>query len=164
MPDVQQLLNDASAKLRDEADAVRATITEKEDALRREVDPLRTLLSELDAAIARIEGKPTSRSGTRTAKGQRAPRGQNRERILDALATSDALSPIQIAERTGIPKPTVYATLAKLADEGEITKESTADGVRYQASTGSPVGTSPGRSSRRSARGAAKASTTDRRS
>jgi hypothetical protein len=164
MPDVQQLLNDASAKLRHEADAIRATIAEKEASFRREVDPLRTTLGELDAAIARIEGKPTSSSDTGTAKGQRAPRGQNKQRIHDALAAGVALSPVQIAERTGIAKPTIYATLAKLASDGEIRKESTADGVRYQASTGSPVGTSPGRSSRRSARGTARASTTDRRS
>src|SRR5215208_3716623 len=101
MPDVQQLLSDASAKLRHEADAVRAAIAEKEDAFHREVDPLSSLLGELNAAIARIEGKPTSSSDTVRAKGRRAPRGQNKELIHEALSGGDALSPIQIAERTG---------------------------------------------------------------
>jgi hypothetical protein len=134
MPDVQQLLNDASAKLRHEADAIRATIAEKEASFHREVDPLRTQLGELDAAIARIEGKPTSSSDTDVGTRKRAPRGQNKQRIHDALATGDALSPVQIAERTGIPKPTIYATLAKLASDGEIHKQSTSEGVRYRTS------------------------------
>ena len=76
MPDVQQLLNDASAKLRHEADAIQATIAEKEALFRREVDPLRTQLGELDAAIARIEGKPTSSSDTGSAKSRERPAGR----------------------------------------------------------------------------------------
>src|SRR4051812_32637712 len=128
MPDVQQLLDEASAKLRHEADALRATIAEKEHAFEREVDPLRTQLGELDAAIARIEGKPTSApaSDTDPPKSPRAPRGQNKHRILSVLAEGTALSPAQLAAETGIAKPTIYATLAKLAGDAEVRKESTA--------------------------------------
>src|SRR4051794_28130359 len=119
MADVKQLLDEASAKLRHEAESLRSTIAERESALERELAPLRSQLGQLDDAIARIGGRPTA---TKPPQGARAPRGHNKRLILEALRGSQGITPIEIAAQTGIAKPTTYATLAQLAKDGEIQK------------------------------------------
>lgn len=128
MTDVTHLLDKATAELGAEADRLRIEIAQKERALEEEVAPLRGQLAQLDEAIARIKGTP-SRAPTR--QSDRAPRGRNRQLILDFLGRNPAAKPTDVAEATAISKPTVYATLAKLVQDGLLVKTDEADGVRY---------------------------------
>jgi predicted HTH transcriptional regulator len=128
MTDVQQLLQEATSKLRTEADKLRATIAERENAHRQELEPLRGQLTELDEAIARVEGKPP-----RTPTGIRARRGQNKDAILSAVRKKSGMTAAEISDITGISRATVHATLAKLAKDGQITKKQTSRGVGHSA-------------------------------
>ncbi len=135
MTDVTGLVAEATAKLRAEAERLRTEIEQKERGLEDELAPMRLQLGELDQAIARIEGKPVQASGTRSSQ-RRAPRGRNRDVILGYLTDHPSARPTEIAEATAIKKPTAYATLAKLVEDGLLEKKAEgADGVRYARKT-----------------------------
>ena len=68
----------------------------------------------------RRAARPTSVAHT-TAPA-RAPRGQNKAKILDALKGRGPMTASQIAEVTGIPAATVSSTLTKMAKTGELRK------------------------------------------
>ncbi len=53
----------------------------------------------------------------------RAPRGQNRAKILAVVSERSGVSAAEVAQSTGIASPTVHSTLAKLASGGEVVKE-----------------------------------------
>jgi CRP-like cAMP-binding protein len=56
-----------------------------------------------------------------TASGARAPRGQNKAKILESLKAGPKTA-AEIAKETGIGTGTVSATLTKLATAGEVVK------------------------------------------
>jgi DNA-binding transcriptional ArsR family regulator len=60
------------------------------------------------------------RSAARTPKG-RAPRGQNRRLILEALSDAPKTAG-DVAKETGIGRPTVSTTLTKLVSDGAAVK------------------------------------------
>ncbi len=126
--EVQDLVAEATAKLRAEAERLRAEIKQREKALQDEVAPIRAQLRELDEAIARIEGTP---GRALVQESKRAPRGHNRKLILEFLGKNPGAKPTEVAEATSISKPTVYATLAKLEHDGLLAKSDQADGIRY---------------------------------
>ncbi len=68
---------------------------------------------------------PTRTSATRTAaaspNGARAPRGQNKAKILASLTTGPKTAS-EIAKETGIGTGTVGSTLSKMATAGEVRK------------------------------------------
>jgi sugar-specific transcriptional regulator TrmB len=128
MTDVTHLIDDATAKLRAAAQELRTEIEQKERELEDELAPLRLQLAELDEAIARIKGK---RGRAPAKQSDRAPRGRNRQLILDFLSRNPGARPTEVAEATTIRKPTVYATLAKLVQDGLVVRTDEADGVRY---------------------------------
>jgi predicted Rossmann fold nucleotide-binding protein DprA/Smf involved in DNA uptake len=64
--------------------------------------------------------KPKSPAGART-RGARAPRGQNKAKILESLKAGPKTAS-EIAKDTGIAAGTVGSTLTKLAATGEVTK------------------------------------------
>lgn len=69
----------------------------------------------------RTASSPTpARRARRTATG-RAPRGRNRQVILEAIA-SEAKTAGQIAKETGIGRGTVATTLTKLVSDGKAAK------------------------------------------
>jgi len=129
MTNVDKLLGEATAKLDAEAQKLRLTIDDKERRLREELAPLRAQLGEIEDAIARIEGKPRK---SPQASDTRAPRGQNRKLILDALKAKPGSTGSAVAAATGIAKPTAYATLAKLVKDGLVAKKQTEAGVLYR--------------------------------
>jgi len=117
-----------------------ATVTDFVTQLRRSIDrrltELRPILeeaSQLEDVLKRLGGRkgagfPTrpatrrtaaesSRKGRpskarRSAKGKRAPRGQNVAAILAVVGDRPGIRPSSVAEKTGIADGTVYATVS----------------------------------------------------
>jgi CRP-like cAMP-binding protein len=124
------------------AQHVKARIEQIEDQLKQH----RTLTDELDRlrdALSRLEGEARSRASsarrtrkpaampagstarTRASKPAsspaRAPRGQNKVKVLDALKDGP-MTASEIAKVTGIGTGTVSTMLTKMAKSGELTK------------------------------------------
>jgi DNA-binding transcriptional ArsR family regulator len=127
--DVHKLIEDATAKLKSEAEWLRKAIGAKEQALRDELGPVRAQLAELDEAIARIEG--TTIQPAPSGSSSRAPRGHNRNLILNYLAGHEDASAKDITEGTQITSTTVFATLAKLTQDGLVDKNTDGDRVTH---------------------------------
>jgi DNA-binding transcriptional ArsR family regulator len=67
-------------------------------------------------ATARRTPKPAARSSRRTAPGA------TKTSVLAALAGGEAMTAGQVADKTGLARPTVSTTLSKLAKTGEVEK------------------------------------------
>ncbi|MCW2954424.1 MAG: putative transcriptional regulator [Conexibacter sp.] len=82
------------------------------------------------ATRARTNG---ASSGTRApyagGKRRRAPRGANREAILRIVEQQPGVSASEVADQTGIAKPTVHTTISQLKRKGILEPEG-ANGVR----------------------------------
>jgi DNA invertase Pin-like site-specific DNA recombinase len=96
-----------------------------------EAEQLRTAIARLEAieppargrrtrAATGAKGAPAGR-GARPSNGQRAPRGQNRRAILEAIK-NEAKTAGDVAKETGIGRPTVSTTLTKLVSDGAAVK------------------------------------------
>jgi predicted Rossmann fold nucleotide-binding protein DprA/Smf involved in DNA uptake len=123
------------------AQQVKARIKQIEDQLKQhrqltdELDRLRGALSRLEGeARSRVRGRgnrtPTAKPAggttrTRAAKAAsspaRAPRGQNKVKVLDALKDGP-MTASEIAKVTGIGTGTVSTMLTKMAKSGELVK------------------------------------------
>jgi CRP-like cAMP-binding protein len=127
-------------------DRLREQIQERLDQLTGEIDRLRKALAALDPrpskpparkpparstaavtetkpaasttkpAAARRTSPPTTRSPRRTAPGA------TKTSVLAALAGGDAMTAGQVADMTGLARPSVSTTLSKLAKSGEVEK------------------------------------------
>jgi DNA invertase Pin-like site-specific DNA recombinase len=124
------------------AQQVKARIKHIEDELKQH-DKLSIELERLRGALTRLEGEARSRVGdgrrgrkttarpaggaasTRAAKRTsvraRAPRGQNKAKVLDAL-NDGPMTASEIAKATGIGTATVSTMLTKMAKSGELVK------------------------------------------
>ena len=126
------------------AQQVKARITQIEDQLKQH-QKLTDELERLRGALTRLEGEARSRvrSGRRTRKptakpagsatrtraakparaAARAPRGQNKAKVLDALKAGP-MTASEIAKATGIGTGTgtVSTMLTKMAKSGELAK------------------------------------------
>ena len=97
-----------------------------------ELERLREVVVDLEHAVrSRLGGeRPPAAEPTEPAKRQsaapatkaRAPRGQNKAKILGALTGRAPMTASEIAKATGISAATVSATLAKMAKSGELAK------------------------------------------
>jgi CRP-like cAMP-binding protein len=67
-------------------------------------------------ATARRTRQPAARSPRRTAPGA------TKASVLAALAGGEAMTAGQVADKTGLARPTVSTTLSKLAKTGEVQK------------------------------------------
>ena len=132
-------------------DQIRNSIQERLDQLLAEADKLRHALSALDprssaaparkpaartpaapkpAAASAPEPKAaakTSAPAKRTRQSaSRSPRrtapGATKSSVLTALAGGEAMTAGQVADKTGLARPTVSTTLSKLAKSGEVQK------------------------------------------
>jgi predicted Rossmann fold nucleotide-binding protein DprA/Smf involved in DNA uptake len=72
------------------------------------------------AATAADKARPARRARPATASG-RAPRGQNKAKVLEALK-GGPMTASEISKTTGIATGTVSTLLTKLAKTGEVTK------------------------------------------
>jgi len=124
------------------AQEVKARIKQIEDQLKQH-QKLTDELERLRGALTRLEGEARSRvrSGRRTRKptakpagsatrtraakparaAARAPRGQNKAKVLDALKAGP-MTASEIAKVTGIGTGTVSTMLTKMAKSGELAK------------------------------------------
>lgn len=116
---------------------VKARIKHIEEQLQQH-DRLSEELERLRGALTRLEGEARSRVGVRRrgrkpaqsatparakpASGRgRAPRGQNKAKVLEALKDGP-MTASEIAKVTGIGTGTVSTMLTKMAKSGELTK------------------------------------------
>ncbi len=120
--------------IRDAVDAWKRRLAELEEQiapLADEAEQLRTAITRLDAiepggsgrrARATNAGRSAAprRSAARTSTG-RAPRGQNRRLILEAIKDEPKTAG-DVAKETGIGRPTVSTTLTKLVSDGAAVK------------------------------------------
>jgi len=119
------VLDRVAEEIRERAAQLREELAERERVFREETQPLRDELARLDAALRAMEQEPRGqRSGVPAAPARvRAPRGQNRERILGVVGERAGVSAAEVAQVTGIAPGTVATTLAKLASAGEVVRE-----------------------------------------
>jgi hypothetical protein len=99
-----------------------------------ELERVRDVVVDLErAVVSRLGGghplaaKPTGpakrpRAAEATKAPARAPRGQNKAKILAALKGRGPMTASEIAKATGIPAATVSTTLTKMAKAGELAK------------------------------------------
>jgi CRP-like cAMP-binding protein len=99
-----------------------------------ELERLRGVVTDLErAVVSRVGGRhppaaePTERAKRPTAAEQargpaRAPRGQNKAKILEALKGRGPMTASEIAKATGIPAASASTTLTRLAKTGELVK------------------------------------------
>jgi CRP-like cAMP-binding protein len=118
------------------AQQVKARIKHIEDQLQQH-QTLTDELERLRGALSRLEGEGRSRArtgrrnrkpaGSATGRVEpasapaRAPRGQNKAKVLDAL-NDGPMTASDIAKVTGIGTGTVSTMLTKMAKSGELTK------------------------------------------
>jgi CRP-like cAMP-binding protein len=113
---------------------VKARIKQVEDELKQR-EKLADELERLRAALHGLEGEARRRiSGVRPNRKRkdsasipagprtRAPRGQNKAKVLDAFKDGRPLTASEVASATGISSGTVSTLLTKLTKSGELTK------------------------------------------
>jgi len=127
-------------------DRIREQIQERLDQLAGEADRLRKALAALDPRSSKAPArkpparkpaqstatKPTA-SATKRPPAQRTSRpaarsprrtapGATKASVLAALAGGEAMTAGQVADKSGLARPTVSTTLSKLAKTGEVQK------------------------------------------
>ena len=120
--------------IRDAVDSWKSRLAE----LEKEIAPLADEAEQLRTAIARLEAiepsgagrrgrtstagkRATARRGAARTSTGRAPRGQNRRLILEAIKSQPKTAG-DVAKETGIGRPTVSTTLTKLVSDGAAVK------------------------------------------
>jgi CRP-like cAMP-binding protein len=117
------------------AKQVKARITQIEEQLKQhhrltdELERLRGALSRLEGeARSRVRGgrrsaatKPAPAARRTSAPPARAPRGQNKAKVLSALQNGP-MTASEVAKATGIATGTVSTLLNKMAKSGELAK------------------------------------------
>ena len=105
-------------RLSDELARLRDALGRLEGAARSQVS--RGRRGRRPAATAADKARPARRARPATASG-RAPRGQNKTNVLEALK-GGPMTASEISKTTGIATGTVSTLLTKLAKTGEVTK------------------------------------------
>jgi predicted Rossmann fold nucleotide-binding protein DprA/Smf involved in DNA uptake len=131
IPDVSAIAQQVKARIKQIEDQLK-----QHDKLSDELERLRDALGRLEGeARSRISGARRGRSpATEKAEGAaparaakpagtpaRAPRGQNRAKVLQALKDGP-MTASEIAKETGIATGTVSTLLTKMAKSGELAK------------------------------------------
>jgi CRP-like cAMP-binding protein len=105
-------------RLTDELERLRDALSRLEGEARSRVSGARRSNRRSTAQPA---GGSTPAQATRRATSARAPRGQNKAKVLEALKDG-AMTASEIANVTGIKTGTVSTLLTKMAKAGELTK------------------------------------------
>ena len=123
MPD---LLERIQAEIRERLDASREAV--------REYERLRAALEALDGAARpassddRSQATPVARSrARRRAKSggsrKRAPRGANREAVLQVVGERPGITTSELAAASGVAKPTLYTLLSSLTKQDVLQRQ-----------------------------------------
>lgn len=141
-PAVEQIRNTVEERIRelrpviDELEQLQGILAllEGEDVTRGGEDSPSAGLSAL-LAQAGIDTDPASRQpirrsrrGTKPGRDGRAPQGANKQRIIEAVIQDPGVTATEIAERTGVKRTVVSATINRLKRNGEL--EPLGQGVR----------------------------------
>jgi biotin operon repressor len=78
------------------------------------------LLAQIGAAPARPNVIRQARRGTKPGRDGRAPQGANKQRIVEAVLDDPGITATEIAERTGVKRTVVSATINRLKRNGEL--------------------------------------------
>jgi Fic family protein len=128
IPDVSAIVQQVKARIKHIEDQLR-----QHEKLTHELERLRDALTRLEgAARSRVRGsgpsaarpadRPKREGAAKRANAQgRAPRGQNKAKVLEALK-GGPMTASEIAKVTGIATGTVSSTLTKMAKSGELVK------------------------------------------
>jgi predicted Rossmann fold nucleotide-binding protein DprA/Smf involved in DNA uptake len=132
----------AKLEVSDIARSIKGRIREVEEQLKDhkslsdELERLKGALSRLEGGVrSRVDGRrhpqrPVTQSATEpapkdtspaTSTNARAPRGENKKKILASLKSGPKTAS-EIANETGIKASTISASLSKLAKAGEVVK------------------------------------------
>lgn len=128
-------------------DRIRQDIQHRLDQLMAEAEKLRHALAALDASdhAARPAAAPRRRAAAKaaapettwpqptsepvrararrsTTRRSRTPRGATKSKVLEALASGNAMTATEVAKSAGLDRATVSTTLSKLSKSGEIAK------------------------------------------
>lgn len=98
-------------------------------------DDLSALLAQIEAGAGTAPTQPPirrSRRGTKPGRDGRAPQGANKQRIIEAVMHDPGVTATEIAERTGVKRTVVSATINRLKRGGEL--EPDGRGVRIARS------------------------------
>lgn len=106
----------------------------------KELAPLIEEKEKLEAVLAALtgekangatssRGRAASRAPYAGGRTRRAPRGANRKAILEVVGQRPGISAREVAELTGIAKPTVHTTISQLKRKGILVPEG-ASGVK----------------------------------
>ncbi len=82
----------------------------------------------IDAGASSRQPIRRSRRGTKLGRDGRAPQGANKQRIIEAVMEDPGVTATEIAERTGVKRTVVSATINRLKRNGEL--EPLGQGVR----------------------------------
>src|SRR5215207_3112773 len=125
---VAQIQRDIEQRLAE----LRPLLAEK-DQLEAVLAALRSDANGAAAAVAPRRARATTPAASRApyagGKRQRAPRGANREAILDVVRERPGVSAAEVAAVTKIAKPTVHTTISQLKRKGILEPEG-ANGVK----------------------------------
>jgi hypothetical protein len=98
-------------------------LNDKRQAFRRETEADEEELRRLSHAHAQLTGQAVEPAGKSNGRSTpRRPRGQNRQDILAVVRERPGVSPVEVAQATGIQKNVVYTTLTKMTEAGEVAK------------------------------------------
>ena len=114
--EVEEQLTDHKA-LSDELERLKGALSRLQGGVRARVDGRRRRQRPVTQRATAPASKDTSPARSTSA---RAPRGENKKKILAALKDGPKAS--EIANETGIKAGTVGASLSKLAKAGEVVK------------------------------------------
>ena len=134
----------------DSIDRVRESIRERLEELDNERDALMRALDALGSGggttgqrVRRAAAARTaSGNGRRKGGGKRAPRGQRREQVLQALAGGE-LGPSAIAREIGVNPTQISSLLRQLASEGRVARTSGGKWALSGGGTASPAAPEP---------------------
>lgn len=99
------------------------------------------LLAQIGGGAGRPAVTRRGRRGTKPGRDGRAPQGANKQLIIESVLADPGITATEIAERTGVKRTVVSATINRLKRNGEL--ESVGQGVRVPLlpgiSAGEPV-------------------------
>jgi len=127
IPDVSKIAQQVKARIKQIEDQLKQhhTLTDELERLRGALTRLEGEARSRVSAGRRNRKPPASATRTRAAKPTstpaRAPRGQNKAKVLDALKDGP-MTASEIAKVTGIGTGTVSTMLTKMAKAGELAK------------------------------------------
>src|SRR4051794_40786747 len=122
-------------------DRILREVRERKETARAAYEESRRLQAALDAlgdGEPRGDGPAAAPPARRAASPapRRTARGENRRRILEIVDQRPGASAGEVAQVSGIARPTVASTLGKLASDGEVERvERPAGGVGFRIAT-----------------------------